>query len=132
MTKGFWIVITLVVPSGSATLAAAASLACASGRPAGVVAYPTFCGIPATPHDVRGAEAFKADVVETRREGRRVTNDTGPQSFGLPIGGAEGFASAARAEATNPAMAPAPAAGDTDTFVATARDRARAPKARAH
>jgi hypothetical protein len=111
-------------------LLAAAPLAAVSGAPSAGHggcggeapergAYPTFCGIPATPRDVRPATAFKSQVVETRLAGRRVLRDTAPATFGLPEGQAEAFARSALA-----AVAPAEtlsAPTDTEVFVEKAR-----------
>jgi hypothetical protein len=77
--------------------------------PKAAAAWPTFCAIPPTPTDARSPEAFKAAVVSARQAGRRVVVASGPGTFGLPIGEADAFSAAARAEVTPPRPLPPPA-----------------------
>jgi hypothetical protein len=123
-TKALWPAIVAL----AATIAwssAGAGAPCAAAAPGG---YPTFCAIPATPTDVRGADAFKAAVVETRLEGRRVARASGPDTFNRPDTGADAFAASARAASTFTPAAGAPAAAESEAFAASLRDRATPPK----
>lgn len=88
--------------------------------------YPSFCEIPAVPTDIRGPEAFKAAVVETRQAGRRVVVQSAPETFALPLGAGDAFAGDARAEAAPPPPETA-ATEDIDRFAAAARKQASPP-----
>jgi hypothetical protein len=116
--------------AGSGVAGARATAGCAKLGQAGAGAYPTFCAIPEAPRDVRGADAFKAAVVETRLAGRQTLRDSAPDTFLLPIGGAEAFAADARARAAYPSAAAAPAEQATRDFADAARARATPPKPR--
>ena len=99
MTKASRIAASLAALSTSTALAATGPAPCG---PSSSAAYPTFCGIPRTPTDVRSPKAFRAAVVDLRRAGRRVVVATGPGTFGLPLGEADAFGRTARAEAAPP------------------------------
>jgi hypothetical protein len=83
--------------------------------------YPTFCQIPATPKNARTPAAFKTAVTDIRQVGRRVVRQTEPETFGLPTGGAEGFAQSARSEIAAFPPFTGPKAGETEAFAADAR-----------
>jgi hypothetical protein len=123
----------LATAAGLLSLAASASDA-ATGPSAcarGAGGYPSFCDIPRTPTDVRGARAFKTAVVDTRLAGRRVVRATSPGAFGLPLGQAEAFSRAARAEAAPPPAEAAAAPGqNTEAEAAELRRRAAPPPPR--
>ena len=120
MTKVFWIVAAMAVSSGA--IAAAASPAACCGKAPGT--YPTFCAIPPLPTGVRKAEDFKLAVVDVRREGRRVVEQSSPETFGLVSGQTEDFGAEARAQAAWPGAADSV---DTAAFAAEARRKATPP-----
>ncbi|MBA3811117.1 MAG: hypothetical protein H0X27_05635 [Caulobacteraceae bacterium] len=91
--------------------------------------YPTFCSIPSAPTDVRGAAAFKAEVVATRMAGARLVRSTAPDTFS--VAGTEAFAAGARADAAPPPPITTPSQSDTAAFVKASRARAT-PPARPH
>jgi hypothetical protein len=127
MTKSLSVVaatIALLMAQFTAARAATAT-GCADAK--GADAYPTFCGIPLAPTDVRSAKEFKAAVVDTRQVGRRLVNQSGPATFGLPSNGADAFAQAAKAEIDASAAGVQPVALDTESFAADARRRVIAP-----
>jgi hypothetical protein len=107
---------------------ACAAAAAACGTAAQGEGYPNFCTIPHAPTDVRPADAFHAAVLDTRLAGRRVERETAPDTFSLPLGAAESFAQAARAQAAAPPPADTgPASGDAEAFAAEARKMATPP-----
>ncbi len=133
MTKALWIAALAFAYAGLATAGAPSAAPC--GPTTGVQAtsgYPTFCSIPATPTDVRPAAAFRAAVIDTRRDGRRVRLQSAEQTFTLPVGEADSFSLQARLEAAPPAAEAQPAEADSEAFAAEARRRvtppARAPR----
>ena len=106
-------------------LALAASGASAVTTCAAPVGYPSFCSIPAVPHDVRTAEAFKSVVVDTRLGGRSLEQNTGPNQFSLSD--TAGFEAQAKLEATPPAPITTPGPADTEAFLRDARARVTPP-----
>lgn len=88
-------------------------------------AYPTFCSIPPIPADVRGAAAYKADVVATRLAGARLVRATGPDTFS--ISGTDDFAGGAKLRATPPPPITTPGQADTAAFEKASRARAAPP-----
>ena len=118
-----------VAATGEATAEGATPALCAPGA-SGV--YPTFCGIPKTPTDVRKPTAFKAAVVDVRRAGKGVVRDTGPSNFGLPIGEADAFSRAARDEAAPPSEVSAAPLEQSEDVAAELRRRAAPPPPRPH
>jgi len=81
--------------------------------------FPAFCSIPATPTDVRTADAFKAAVLDSRRAGAEVAQDASASTFSLQ--NTPGFETdALRAAAAPPPMISA-GEPDTDAFVRSAR-----------
>ncbi len=102
---------------------------CAAGPSA---SYPRFCDIPRTPTDVRDPKAFKSAVVDLRRAGRRVVRATGPGTFGLPLGEADAFSRAARAEAAPPPEVSAAPSEDSEATAAELRRLATPPPPRPH
>lgn len=132
MTKALGIALGLLALAPSATPAVTAGAAtgvCATRASGG---FPSFCNIPRTPADVRGAKAFKAAVVDARRAGRRVMRETAPATFGLPLGEAEAFSRAAQAEAAPPPeMAGAPPE-QSEAAAAELRRLAAPPPPRSH
>jgi len=129
MTKTLCIAVGLVALPAWSALAATGPAPCAPGASG---AYPSFCGIPRTPTDVRAPRAFKAAVVDVRRAGRRVVGATGPRTFGLPAGEADAFSKAARAEATPPPEAAFQPSEDSEAAAAELRRRAAPPPPRPH
>jgi len=89
--------------------------------------HPTFCSIPATPTDVRNADAYKSTVVDIRRAGLRLTSTIARERFSLRIGDTEDFAGLARAEAAPPGNEAAVSSDDTKAFEADALRRLGAP-----
>jgi len=71
-----------------------------AGKPAKVRRFPTFCEIPPRPTNVRSGKAFRQAVVAIRLAGVHLVAQTAPGTFSLDD--TDGFASAARAEATPP------------------------------
>jgi hypothetical protein len=126
MTKVLWAACAVLALSAVQASASPAVGARACGAAADAEAYPTFCGIPKTPTDIRSAEAFKGAVVATRRAGARLTRDAS-EGFGLPVAAAEAFAAEGRAEAEPPPAATESTADDTEAFAAAARRRAAPP-----
>ena len=87
--------------------------------------YPTFCSIPPTPTDVRGAAAFNAVVVETRLAGADLAIQGAASTFSL--NGTDDFAVGARgAAAAPPPMTPADEPG-TEAFIKEMRAKATPP-----
>jgi hypothetical protein len=124
MTKTWWVMgaaIALLAAPVASAWAARAARAAGCGASNASSPYPTFCKIPVAPTDVRTAAAFKSAVVDIRQEGRRVARQSGPDAFGLPSGGADAFARAARSEIAESARGVEPVAKDTDAFAAEAR-----------
>lgn len=119
--------VALVLIPGGAAVAAACSPAPAAefARPA-VLAYPSFCSIPATPKDIRPAAAFRSAVVRTRLAGASVVRQSGPESFSLS--GTEAFAEGAKRTATAPPAMTSSETADAEAFAAAARARAAPPK----
>ena len=105
-------------------VASAASSAPAA-TPCAAAGYPSFCSIPAVPHDVRTAEAFKSIVVDTRLGGRSLEQNTGPSQFSLTD--TAGFEAQARLEATPPPPITPPGPADTEAFLRDTRARVTPP-----
>lgn len=128
MTSVVWLGVGLGALAAPAVSAAANACAVDSpaARPNG---YPTFCSIPPAPTDVRGAAAFKADVVATRLAGARLVRGTAPDTFS--VSGTEAFAAGARQDAAPPPPITTPSQADTAAFVKASRARAT-PPARPH
>lgn len=111
----------------SATFAWAGSVASSSaplpddiaGKPAKVRGFPTFCEIPPRPSNVRSGKAFKEAVVAIRLAGAHLEAQTAPGTFSLED--TDGFASAARAEATPPPPMSPPDLQQTEDFTKQAR-----------
>jgi hypothetical protein len=125
--------LALSVSTAPAATASAATGAAEGPRPCGPAtstAYPTFCGIPRTPTDVRSPKAFKAAVVDLRRAGRRLVRATGPDTFGLPIGEAEAFSRSGQAQAAPPAEISAAPSEDSEGAAAELRRLAAPPPPR--
>ena len=106
------------------------SVACAASSapattPCAATSYPSFCSIPAVPHDVRTAEAFKSVVVDTRLGGRSLEQNTGPSQFSLTD--TAGFEARAKLEATPPPPITTPGQADTEAFLRDARARVTPP-----
>ena len=74
---------------------------------------------------MRGAEAFKAAVVDTRVEGARLVRRTAPDTFTLNA--TDDFLAQARRDATPPPPLTTPSDGDTAAFVKEMRARATPP-----
>jgi len=91
--------------------------------------WPTFCEIPPTPRDLRGAQAFKAAVLNTRLVGRDVDVEAKAGPFSLSD--TEDFAARARMDAAAPPPLTPTGAPDAAEFTDQARARP-APPARAH
>lgn len=85
--------------------------------------YPNVADIPKAPTDVRGAGEWRAAVQNSEAAGRRVTAETGPETFTLKE--TESYAASGRRAATPPPAITTPA--DTATFVRAARERATPP-----
>jgi hypothetical protein len=132
LTRPASIAKALAIAAGLLALPGPAALAATGPAPCGpgAASYPAFCDIPRTPTDVRGGRAFKTAVVDVRRAGRRVVRDTAPGTFGLPLGQAEAFSQAARAEAAPPPEVAAAPSGDSEAYAAELRRRAAAPPPR--
>jgi len=113
--------------AGGAVWAATESGPCGPGASG---AYPSFCGIPRVPTDLRGPTAYKAAVVDTRQAGRRLVRDTGPATFGLPLDEADAFSRAAQAEAAPPPEVSALPPEDSAAIAAELRKRATPPPRR--
>jgi hypothetical protein len=125
-TKAFWLATASAAFAATASASPAPVRPCAaSSAPSG---YPTFCGVPLTPTNVRSADAFRAAVLDVRLAGRQVARQSAPDTFSLPLGGAESFDAAARAAAAYPAPVAGPAGLQSDAFAAAARARATPPK----
>jgi hypothetical protein len=124
MTKALRIAAGLLTLPASAAWAQTTPADCATAASG---AYPSFCDIPRTPTDVRGATAFKAAVVDTRLAGRRLGRATAPDTFGLPLGEADAFSRAAQAEAAPPHEMSAPPSEDSEALAAELRRRATPP-----
>lgn len=120
MTKVFWLVVALAVPMS----APAAETSAHDSREVSGSSYPTFCAIPPTPTGVRGAEDFKVAVVDVRKAGLRVAEQSGPETFGLVAGQSETFGANARAQVAWPGSSQPT---DTAAFAAAARRRATPP-----
>ncbi|HWA61445.1 MAG TPA: hypothetical protein VG939_08720 [Caulobacteraceae bacterium] len=86
--------------------------------------WPTFCGIPAIPHDIRPATAWKGDVVGLRETGQALVRASDESTFTL--NGTDAFAAEARREAAPPPQITSPE-GDTEAFVNSAKARATPP-----
>jgi hypothetical protein len=128
MTKALSVV--LLAGLGWAALAGTGRAAAAPCAHDGAAkGYPTFCSIPATPTDARTAQAFRSAVVETRKAGRSVLQQSGPSRFGLPADDAGRFAALARAQSAPPDALGGPGPVDIRTFEAEARRRANVPDA---
>ena len=106
-------------------LACAASGASAVTTCAAIAGYPSFCSIPAVPHDIRTVEAFKSIVVDTRLGGRSLEQNTGPNQFSLSD--TKEFEAQAKLEATPPAPITTPGPTDTEAFLRDARARVTPP-----
>ena len=96
-----------------------------AGPSASVVHSPTFCQIPQRPKNIRTGGAFKEAVVALRLAGVRLAAQSAPGTFSLED--TDGFASAARAQATPPPPMPPPDGQQTETFIHQARALARPP-----
>jgi hypothetical protein len=123
----------LCLISGGGTVHAAAT-PCAQPKPttlsndAAKRGYPTFCSIPPAPSHLRSPAAFRDAVLDTRRAGRDLVRESGPQTFGLAADSAAPFASQARREAAPPpAMNPQDVI-EAEAFAREARKRAAPPK----
>jgi len=125
MTKTPWMFLaaSTLAMTTSATWAATGATPCAAIQNQG--SHPTFCSIPATPTNVRSADAFRAAVVDVRQAGLRLNSAIAREPVSLPIGDAENFAGLARAKAMLPGAATA--VPDTEAFEADARRRLGAP-----
>jgi hypothetical protein len=91
---------------------------------------PTFAQIPAAPTDVRPFVAWRSAIADLRKVGVQTAAEAhaGPWM----LGGTEGWADRARAEANPPAPMTAPAQGDTDAFVREMLRRATPPPRASH
>jgi hypothetical protein len=87
--------------------------------------FPTFCGIPPRPTNVRSGGAFKQAVVAIRLAGARLDAETSPRTFTLAD--TDGFARAARAEASPPPPMTPSLDQQTEAFINKARALAHAP-----
>jgi len=97
-------------------------------RAAAVTKFPTFNEIPPAPTAVPTPQAYRALVVDTRLEGAQIVARTAPETFVLSD--TDGFASAARTEATPPPPMALSGAVSTADFAASARGRALPPAPR--
>jgi hypothetical protein len=120
MTKVFWTAVALTAPMSATAVEPAARSCCAETRSS----YPTFCAIPQIPTGVRDAGDFKVAVVDVRKAGRRVAEQSAPDTFGLVAGQSEPFGADARAQVAWPGSAQPT---DTAAFAAAARRRATPP-----
>lgn len=87
-------------------------------------AFPNFCSIPKMPADVRGVAEWKAAVLDIRRSGARLQQQTAPDTWTLN-GSTEGFANDSRRQAEAPP--PMNPDADTDAFARQLKDRATPP-----
>src|ERR1700761_7691880 len=100
--------------AGAHTCATAPLPADVAGKPGKVAGFPTFCQIPPRPANVRSGKAFKEAVVAIRLTGVRLAAQTAPGTFSLE--NTDGFASAARAQATPPPPMAPPSGQPTEAF----------------
>ncbi len=109
----------------AATASPAAGLApdivAASHQPHG---FPNFCSIPKMPTDIRGVAEWKAAVLDIRRSGANLQQQTAPDTWTLN-GSTEGFANDSRRQAAAPP--PMNPDQDTDAFARQLKDRATPP-----
>ncbi len=112
---------------GAATDAGASAPLAAdiAGKSANVAHWPSFCQIPQRPKNIRTGAAFKQAVVALRLAGVRLAAQSAPATFSLDD--TEGFAGAARAQATPPPPITPPDEQQTETFINQARALARPP-----
>ena len=91
---------------------------------------PTFAQIPAAPTDVRPFVAWRASIADIRKAGVQ----TAAEAHAGPwiLGGTEGWADQARAEAVPPAPMTTPGQRDTDAFVREMLRRATPPLRASH
>jgi hypothetical protein len=99
-----------------------------AGKASNVRVFPTFCQIPPRPGNVRSGKAFKEAVVAIRLAGVRLAAQTAPGTFSLE--NTDGFASAARAQATPPPPMAPPSGQQTEAFTNQARALALPPSHR--
>jgi hypothetical protein len=104
---------------------------CPNQKAASVQPWPSFCSIPPTPRDVRSPAAFEAAVMDIREAGRRLGEESAPDSFGLPLNGADAFAVSARQEAAAPPPINPLDVTEAEAFAREAR-AAAAPPSRPH
>lgn len=118
----------IAVATSDAAFASPCALAPAAIATSGLASlkFPSFCDVPMIPTNIRSAEAFKTEVVDTRLAGAATVRATAPDSFTLAD--TDTFAEAARSAATPPAPMTAPESLDTESFAAGARAKATPPR----
>ena len=130
-----FVAIALLTGVPTATWAASAVGSCADGTPNSFDAvstgdpvaprFPSFCSIPATPRDVRTADAYKAAVLNSRRAGAALARDTSASEFSLKDTSV--FQADAKRAAEAPPAITEPGELDADAFIKAARMRASPP-----
>ncbi|HEY2178628.1 MAG TPA: hypothetical protein VGH15_08600 [Caulobacteraceae bacterium] len=125
---------TVISPAAAAAAEPVSTVLCASPPPpalarefqlGGPLAYPTFCAIPPTPTNVPTAQAFRAEVIDTRLAGAWLEGQTAPQTWSLSA--TEDFQSEAIREAAPPPPMTPPGGSDTEAFVAKSKAKVTPP-----
>ena len=114
-----------VVAAGPAAADVAAPTANSIAEAERNAPYPTFAQAPATPKDVRTAQAWKVAVVALRVTGARMARLAANQPWTLSD--TAGWAAREREEAAPPPPITTPSEGDTEAFVKAMRARATPP-----